>query len=142
MVLVFDVEEYLWTESIPFPSSELEDKSFLCHIAEHKKQLCVIKIIDENGESMILELWSFDRHWERVWKCGEVIPPPSLPVLEINYFLKRVRINGGREFLSINHRTALEESSLWFYDMSHHTWKSSQKFKKANYNFQANLFRF
>ena len=60
--------------------------SFLRYIAEHKKQLCVIKRIDEDGESMILELWSFDRSWERVWKRGEVIPPPSLPVCEINYF--------------------------------------------------------
>ena len=75
MMLVFHVEEDSWTESISFPSSMLDDKSFLCNIADYKQQLCVTKRVDQNSINMILELWKL-HSGESVWKLDEIIAPP------------------------------------------------------------------
>ena len=104
MMLVFHVEEDSWTESISFPSSLLDDKSFLCNIVGYKKQLCVTKRIDQNSISMILELWNFD--------SGKAFGNWMKFIPEIKYFPEW--INEAREFL---HWITSSNRSLWVYDM-------------------------
>ena len=138
-VLVFDVEEDSWIESISFPSTLLDIERFMC-IAEHKKQLCVItKIYGEDG-SMNWELWKFDRK-ESVWKVAEVIWPPHIPVWKRIYHFHPIRISGDRDLLSLGHRNwSLNECSIWVYDPSHHAWECLCRFKSSGC-LAASLFR-
>jgi hypothetical protein len=133
VVLVFDVEEDSWTESISFPSTLLDEEQFVC-IAEHKRQLCVIrKSFGEDG-NMIWELWKLDGK-ESVWKVAELIPlPPIPPPVDVSY----IYISGHRDFLSLRHWNIERRHKLWVYDISHHDWQCVGEFHCC---LEASLFR-
>jgi len=135
-LLVFDVEEDSWTESILFPSTLLDIERFVC-VAEHKKQLCVIGKTFGADNRMIWGLWKFDRK-ESVWKVAEFIRPP--PIQRI-YCCHPLPISGDRDFLWLRHwNLSMTECSIWVYDISHDAWQCACKFTPG-YCLEASLFR-
>lgn len=119
-VVVFDVEEESWVETIP-----MDKKLFkaVC-IAEHEEQLCAIGKTRENGV-IVLKLWKFDME-NRRWSPSERLRAPPFPLQETD------RIFGGRELVWLiksEEKDFGREMSVWIYDLTCHSWRKHATFQ-------------
>lgn len=133
MVLVFDVEEEMWREPIPFPPIPLGYRLFIC-IVEHKKRLCMIsETSQKEKDNTILVTWEFHME-ERVWRLAESIPPPPFRFQDA-----LGPEMGGRGFWGVEHGD-FAERHVHIYDMSHHSWQNIGEFQPT-IMFEPSLFR-